>query len=45
MKKDKDKGIDYYRNRIIGRVRQIEDERFLQFIDDLIVSFKKKWGI
>ena len=32
-----------YREKIIERVKSIENARYLKFIDDLLISFKKKW--
>ena len=34
-----------YREKIIEMVKKIENEIYLKFIYDLIISFKKKWGI
>ena len=34
-----------YREKIIEMVNRIENERYLKFIYDLLISFKKKWGI
>ena len=34
-----------YREKIIEMVEKIENVRYLKFIYDLIISFKKKWGI
>ena len=34
-----------YREKIIEMVKKIENERYLKFIYDLLISFKKKWGI
>ena len=34
-----------YREKIIEMVDRIENARYLKFIYDLIISFKKKWGI
>ena len=34
-----------YREKIIDIVNRIENARYLKFIYDLIISFKKKWGI
>ena len=34
-----------YREKIIEMVKKIENVRYLKFIYDLFISFKKKWGI
>ena len=34
-----------YREKIIEMVNRIENSRYLKFIYDLLISFKKKWGI
>ena len=34
-----------YRKKIIEMVDRIENARYLKFIYDLLISFKKKWGI
>ena len=34
-----------YMEKIIEMVDSIENERYLKFIYDLLISFKKKWGI
>ena len=34
-----------YREKIIEMVKEIENARYLKFIYDLLISFKKKWGI
>ena len=34
-----------YRKKIIEMVKEIENVRYLKFIYDLFISFKKKWGI
>ena len=34
-----------YREKIIEMVKEIENVRYLKFIYDLFISFKKKWGI
>ena len=34
-----------YREKIIETVNKIENEIYLKFIYDLLISFKKKWGI
>ena len=33
------------RKKIIEMVSKIENEIYLKFIYDLLISFKKKWGI
>ena len=34
-----------YKVKIIEMVKKIENEIYLKFIYDLLISFKKKWGI
>ena len=34
-----------YREKIVEMVSKIENVRYLKFIYDLLISFKKKWGI
>ena len=34
-----------YREKIIEMVEKIENEIYIKFIYDLLMSFKKKWGI
>ena len=34
-----------YKEKIAEMVDKIENARYLKFIYDLLVSFKKKWGI
>ena len=34
-----------YREKIIEMVSKIENAIYLKFIYDLLISFKKKWGI
>lgn len=34
-----------YREKIVEMVKKIENVRYLKFIYDLLISFKKKWGI
>ena len=34
-----------YREKIIEMVKEIENVRYLKFIYDLFISFKKKWVI
>lgn len=34
-----------YREKIIEMIKKIENVRYLKFIYDLIISFKKKWEI
>ena len=34
-----------YREKIIEMVNRIENARYLKFIYDFLISFKKKWGI
>lgn len=37
--------ISNCREQIIDMVNRIEDEKVLQFIFNLLISFEKKWGI
>ncbi len=34
-----------YEEKIVEMVNSIENARYLKFIYDLLISFKKKWGI
>ena len=34
-----------YADKIVEMVNRIENARYLKFIYDLLISFKKKWGI
>lgn len=34
-----------YKEKIIEMVQKIDNSRYLEFIYDLLISFKKKWGI
>lgn len=34
-----------YEDKIVEMVNSIENARYLKFIYDLLISFKKKWGI
>lgn len=36
---------EFYREKIIEMVKNIDNSRYLEFIYDLLMSFKKKWGI
>lgn len=36
---------EWYREQIIEMVRKINNSKYLKFIYDLLISFKKKWGI
>lgn len=36
---------DYYKEQIIEMVRKIDNQKYLAFIYDMMMSFKKKWGI
>lgn len=33
------------KEQLITEIKSIQDEKFLQFILNTILSFKKKWGI
>lgn len=35
----------YYKKKIIELVEKIENQEFLEFIYQMLRSFKKKWGI
>ena len=34
-----------YREKIIEMINKIENGKYIKFIYDLLISFKKKWGI
>lgn len=36
---------EHYRREIIEIIKNMEDARFLKFFYEMLVSFKKKWGI
>lgn len=36
---------EFYRKQIIEMVEKIENQKYLAFIYDMMMSFKKKWGI
>ena len=36
---------DYYREKIIELVEKIENPEFLEFLYQMLLSFKEKWGI
>ncbi len=36
---------DYYKEKIIGMVEKINNQEFLKFLYEMLLSFKKKWGI
>ena len=36
---------EVYRERIIQMVKEIKSEKYLMFIYDMMMSFKKKWGV
>lgn len=36
---------EFYRGQIIEMVQNIENQKYLAFIYDTMMSFKKKWGI
>lgn len=36
---------EWYREQIIEMVNKIDNSKYLKFIYDLLMSFKKKWGI
>ena len=40
-----DEEKEEYREKIVETVNKIENEIYLKFIYDLLISFKKKWGI
>lgn len=33
-----------YKEKIIEMVKSLEEEKFLKFLYELIISFKEKWG-
>lgn len=36
---------EWYKEQIIEMVNKIDNSKYLKFIYDLLMSFKKKWGI
>lgn len=36
---------EFYKEQIIEMVQKISNARYLEFIYNLLISFKKKWGI
>lgn len=36
---------EYYKEQIIEMVQKIENQKYLAFLYDMMMSFKKKWGI
>lgn len=36
---------EYYKEKIVEMVREIENQEFLEFLCQMLQSFKKKWGI
>ncbi len=36
---------EYYREQIVEMIQKNENVKYLAFIYDLMISFKKKWGI
>lgn len=36
---------NYYKDRIIELVEKIENPEFLEFLYQMLLSFKEKWGI
>ena len=38
-------GVDWYRGKIIDMVRQLENLDYLKFIYDIMIAFKRRWGI
>lgn len=36
---------EFYKEQIINVVKEIENSKYLEFIYDMLLSFKKKWGI
>lgn len=36
---------DYYRKKIIELVEKINNQEFLKFLYEMLLSFQKKWGI
>lgn len=36
---------EFYREQIIEIIKKIDNSRYLEFIYDLLISFKKKWRI
>lgn len=38
-------GVKWYREKIVEMVGQIENLNYLEFIYNMMISFKEKWGI
>lgn len=36
---------DFYKTRIVEMVQEMDNLRYLEFLYELLISFKKKWGI
>lgn len=36
---------EFYKEQIVEMVKKINNSRYLEFIYDMMMSFKKKWGI
>lgn len=36
---------EWYREQIIEMMQTLDNSKYLKFIYDLLMSFKKKWGI
>lgn len=39
------KGIKWYRKKIVEMVEKIENLDYLEFIYNMMMAFKEKWGI
>lgn len=36
---------EMYKKKIIDIVKDIENDKYIEFIYNLLISFKKKWGV
>ena len=42
---EKQEGVKWYREKIVEMVREIENLDYLEFIYNMMMAFKEKWGI
>ncbi len=45
MNNENFKEKDYYKEKIIEMVEKINNQEFLKFLYEMLLSFQKKWGI
>jgi len=45
MKNENCNEKDYYKQKIIEMVEKINNQKFLKFLYEMLISFQKKWGI